>query len=530
MKKGVCYIRVSKHRDSMITQDTQLRKIKHYCELHDIELVSQYMDLDYSGRSTNRPDFQKLFEDIEENKIDIDYLLVYKLDRFARSVNDFHNYMEILEEKDINFVSITQHFDTSSPMGRLVRNILIDFAQFESEMIGERVKDNMIQNAQNGVWNGGPIPFGFTQTEDTEAANLKPNQEAKHVLQFYKWYIAPGGSIRKCVVKANKLGITTSNNNYWQGSQMSRLLKNPIYCIADEQSISYFEDQGFEVFNKDTADNKRGFICYNRRNPKGKNETIRDKDKWLISVAQHQGIVPAELFIKTQKKRQSRTNKPIRAGTGKSLLAWLLKCGKCGRAMTYSYSTSTLADGTKKKYRYYKCNSKRKMGKAVCEGQSVRAEKIEKVVLDKLSLIHKSDTFFDNAEERLEASFKNSIDLLEEEKELINNQLTEIIKEEDRLINSLTKVNSDKLITKIEEQIEELEKKKKELTENLEEIKTKLFSYEAEEYNKRLILDRFKDFNDNFEQMEFEEKRSFLQTVINRIIYNEGEIELELFL
>src|SRR5690554_4829568 len=211
MKTGVAYIRVSKERDNMITQDTQLDKIKQYCKLFDIELAYKYIDLDYSGRFDNRPKFQQLFNDIETGKLDkTNFLLVYKLDRIARNTYDFHKYMKILEDHEIDFISVTQNFNTNTPTGRLTRNILADLAQFESEMISERVKDNMMYNATNGNWNGGPVPLGYQLNNDEKGANIIPDNRAKEIKMFYEWYIEPGGSIRKNVHKANNQNIPSS--------------------------------------------------------------------------------------------------------------------------------------------------------------------------------------------------------------------------------------------------------------------------------------------------------------------------------
>ncbi|KXS45491.1 MAG: resolvase domain-containing protein [Candidatus Frackibacter sp. T328-2] len=530
MKKGIAYIRVSKSRTNMITQDTQLNKIKKYCDLHDINLIDSYMDLDYSGRSTRRPDFQKLFKEIENNSLDIDYLLVYKLDRFARSVNDFHKYMEILDQQDISFVSITQQFDTSTPMGRLIRNILVDFAQFESEMVSERVKDNMINNAQNGVWNGGPVPLGFDITKEDETPNIKPNKRTKDIIKFYKWYIQPDGSIRNNVFKANEQNIPSSTGGNWNPNQMGRILKNPIYCIADKKSIKYFEEQGFEVLNKEAADGKKGFIRYNHRKPKGTTSTIRDKSKWLIAVAQHKGIVPSKLFIKTQRKRSQNAKKPARAGTGKSLLAWLVKCSKCNKAMTYSYSVSTLADGTKKRYNYYKCRSREHQGKTVCEGQSIRAERLEKAVLKTITSICQNEKFISKTKEKAKEQFEKLSNPLKQQKRQLKSKLAEIKKESENLIDTLKKGKSDKFISLIEKQIEELEEEKIQLKKKLRKINYKLNIHQNNSFNKSLVFSQLKNFEENFEEMEFEEKRNLLQSIINKIVYNEeGKAKLELF-
>ncbi|MCK8827124.1 recombinase family protein [Natroniella acetigena] len=527
MQTGVAYIRVSKARDDMITQSTQLEKIKQYCDLHNIELVAEYVDLDYSGRSTNRPKFQEMFKDIINNKLNIDYLLVYKLDRLARSVSDFHTFIDILDKNSIDFISITQNFNTSIPVGRLMRNVLVDFAQFESEMTASRVKDNMIHNAKNGVWNGGPIPFGFTQTEDDKQANLRPNQEAKHVIQFYKWYTAPGGSIRNCVFKANKLGILTSKGKEWNPNQIGRILKNPIYCIADDESIAYFEEQGHTIYNKKAADGKRGFIRYNHRKVVGTSSKIRNKSEWLISVAQHDGIVNSDLYIKTQTKRQKRAGGRIKKRETKGLLAWLIKCGKCNKSLSYTYGISN--SKTNSRIYYYRCSTKMKQGTEVCEGQTVRSEELEKAILDKLFELSSNQELLNQLTKDSESEFIESIKLLERREKKLQEKLNKISQKEDNLVDKIKLDISDKLLKLIETKVDKLNEKKTKTQEKLKTIQEDLAEYKNNLFNKDLMIKQLRKFENKFDQMKLEEKRSFLQTIIDKIVFNKGKIRIELF-
>jgi site-specific DNA recombinase len=120
---------------------------------------ARYDDGGLSGASLDRPALQELLEDLRGGKIDV--IVVYKVDRLTRSLADFAKLVELFDQHSVSFVSITQSFNTTSSMGRLTLNVLLSFAQFEREVIGERVRDKIAASKQKGLWVGGPIPLGY---------------------------------------------------------------------------------------------------------------------------------------------------------------------------------------------------------------------------------------------------------------------------------------------------------------------------------------------------------------------------------
>ena len=111
-----------------------------------MEIFKVYSDPGFTGANINRPSLTSLLNDIKENKIDI--VFSYKIDRLTRSPKDFYQMIELFEKYNVNFISVTERFDTSTPSGRLLRNIMLTFAQFERELTSERTKDKMLQQAQ----------------------------------------------------------------------------------------------------------------------------------------------------------------------------------------------------------------------------------------------------------------------------------------------------------------------------------------------------------------------------------------------
>src|SRR3982075_1227081 len=149
---------------------------------------SRYDDGGYSGGSTDRPDLQKLLDDIRARKIDV--IVVYKVDRLTRSLADFAKLVELFDAHGVSFVSVTQQFNTTTSMGRLTLNVLLSFAQFEREVTSERIRDKIAASKRKGLWVGGPLPLGYHMKDDKIAV---VEDQAERVRLIYRLYLELGG-------------------------------------------------------------------------------------------------------------------------------------------------------------------------------------------------------------------------------------------------------------------------------------------------------------------------------------------------
>jgi DNA invertase Pin-like site-specific DNA recombinase len=196
-------------------------------------IPDRYDDGAFSGASLERPALQQLLTDIRAGKIDI--VLVYKVDRLTRSLADFAKLIELFERHSVSFVSVTQSFNTKSSMGRLTLNVLLSFAQFERELIGERVRDKIAASKRKGLWVGGPVPFGYA------AANKRITvvpEEAKAVRTIFERYLELG-SIRTLADDLHQRGIRSKPRQLSTGRSigggrlgvgaLAHLLKNRFY-------------------------------------------------------------------------------------------------------------------------------------------------------------------------------------------------------------------------------------------------------------------------------------------------------------
>jgi DNA invertase Pin-like site-specific DNA recombinase len=148
---------------------------------------SRYDDGGYSGGSTDRPDLQRLQDDIRARKIDV--IVVYKVDRLTRSLADFAKLVELFDAHGVSFVSVTQQFNTTTSMGRLTLNVLLSFAQFEREVTSERIRDKIAASKRKGLCVGGNLPLGY-EMKDGKIAIVE--EEAELVRSIYRRYLELG--------------------------------------------------------------------------------------------------------------------------------------------------------------------------------------------------------------------------------------------------------------------------------------------------------------------------------------------------
>jgi site-specific DNA recombinase len=196
-------------------------------------LSNHFDDGGFSGGTMERPGLQHLLDDIRAGKVDT--VVVYKVDRLTRSLTDFAKIIEIFDTQKVSFVSVTQHFNTTSSMGRLTLNVLLSFAQFEREITGERIRDKIAASKKKGMWMGGFVPLGY----DCVERRLVVNQgEADIVREIFRQYLQQGCVSKlkeflerkqiRSKVRTSNAGRTNGGATYSRGA-LYHLLNNRIY-------------------------------------------------------------------------------------------------------------------------------------------------------------------------------------------------------------------------------------------------------------------------------------------------------------
>jgi site-specific DNA recombinase len=197
-------------------------------------LAEHYDDGGLSGASLDRPALQLLLSQVKQGRVDV--IVVYKVDRLTRSLADFAKLVEAFDAHEVSFVSVTQSFNTTSSMGRLTLNVLLSFAQFKREVIGERVRDKIAASKRKGLWVGGPVPLGYQSIEKKISVDEK---DAERVRTIFRRYLALG-SIGLLIDDLHRRGVTPKPRTRKDGEPVQQpthfgvgplayLLKNRFY-------------------------------------------------------------------------------------------------------------------------------------------------------------------------------------------------------------------------------------------------------------------------------------------------------------
>ncbi|MGZ8403727.1 MAG: recombinase family protein [Rhodoplanes sp.] len=291
----------------------------------------RYDDGGFSGGTLERPALQRLLADIEAGRVDV--VVVYKIDRLSRSLMDFAKLVEVFDRNNVTFVSVTQSFNTTTSMGRLTLNILLSFAQFEREVIGERIRDKFAALRKKGMWMGGWAPLGY----DVKDRKLVVNEaEAATVWTMFLRFLRVG-SMTRLTVALRSEGMRTKSGKPVDKGYLYRILNNRVYIgEAVHKGIAY----------------------------SGEHTAIIDRTLW---DRVH------DIIGESPRKRAMRT----RAQTP-ALLKGLI-FGPTGAAMTPAH---TRWNG--KLYRYYVSTDMLKRDADSCPIRRVPAGEIETAVIDQL--------------------------------------------------------------------------------------------------------------------------------------------------
>jgi DNA invertase Pin-like site-specific DNA recombinase len=291
----------------------------------------RYDDGGFSGGTLERPALQRLMADIEARRVDV--VVVYKIDRLSRSLMDFAKLVEVFDRNNVTFVSVTQSFNTTTSMGRLTLNILLSFAQFEREVIGERIRDKFAASRKKGMWMGGWAPLGYDIKDPKLVVN---DAEAATVRMLFQRFLRVG-SMTKLVVALRSEGMTTKGGKPIDKGYVYRILNNRVYLG--------------EAVHKGAA-------------YPGEHQRIVDQSLW---DRVH------EILRESPRRRAMHT----RAQTP-ALLKGLI-FGPTGVAMSPAH---TRRNG--KLYRYYVSTDVLKRDSASCPIRRVPAAEIENAVIDQL--------------------------------------------------------------------------------------------------------------------------------------------------
>ena len=326
------YARQSVEKADSISIEQQIEVCRYETRGEEFRV---YTDRGYSGKNTNRPQFTEMMKDIGDGLIST--VVVYKLDRISRSILDFSNMMELFGRYGVKFVSATEKFDTSSPMGNAMLNICIVFAQLERETIQKRVADAYYSRSSKSLYMGGPVPYGFRKVPvvidgiHTSMYEALP-EEAEVVRLIYNMYSRADTSCGDVADHLNELGID-KRGSHWARPRIRELVMNPVYVRSDEDVYDFFISNGAEVTAPPAEYTEgRGCYCYSDRNGKRSSSSVLAGKR--IVPAPHTGIVDSGIWLRCREKCMSRQRGISSQKAKNSWLCGKVRCGACGCAMT----------------------------------------------------------------------------------------------------------------------------------------------------------------------------------------------------
>ncbi|WP_160673482.1 recombinase family protein [Clostridium sp. C8-1-8] len=506
------YSRKSRLSEKGESIENQIDLCKQYGNTIGITDFLVYEDEGFSGGNINRPQFQKLLQDARKKCFS--YLICYRLDRISRNVADFSNTLDLLQSNKIEFVSIREQFDTSTPMGRAMVYISSVFAQLERETIAERIKDNMLELAKTGRWLGGTPPLGF-RSEPVEYIG-KENMKKMYKLEVIEEEISIVKTIfalyldKKSTSTVSRYlcsnNIKGKNGGDFSRNTVLQILNNPVYTFADKNMYNHFNNLGATLCNDFTGE--YGLMVYNKREGGKKDKPVKE---WIVSSGLHPGIIPSNHWLQCQEILKANASNPsVRSNTSKHfLLSGLIKCGNCGSSMS---TWSNLNKKTNKLELYYRCELKNKASNR-CSSKMLNAYAAEDAIITALNNIdirsiislYSNDKILKNI--KLEPQTETSC---------LKKNLSANNKTIQGLVRKLALIEDPVTLKLLENEIKALNNDNLSIEKKLDKLSAKNIDERVE--NIVSNIKTIKQFFDYIDDMEI--KRAFIKEVIDSITWD----------
>ncbi|MFR3730008.1 recombinase family protein [Lacrimispora sp.] len=476
------YARQSIDKKDSLSIETQINFAKSIA----IGEPKLYIDRGISGKDlVHRPELQNLLSDIKKGAIT--RVLVYKLDRFTRSLMDFANTWEYMSKYKVEFISVTENFDTSTPIGKAMIFIMAIFAQMEREQISKRVSDNYYDRVELGRWPGGPAPYGFSNTtivqDGKKVSSLKLEDTMNVLDEIMKVYAYPTTSLGDVSRLLNKEKCPGPNSKNWTACSLSRVLRNPASVKCDHAVYTYFKKLGVNILNPiDEFNGEHGGVLVGKNGARTKG-TLNPKEA-TFAIGNWPGYIDSELWLQCQQKLDKNQQFTSNNSPRNSWLTGLIKCGDCGRAvMVRKYDRKSDSETV----RFLRCRGKDFLDCNI--NIEITIEEIEEAVQKEIeSLFEKCNS---TPIESAHSTNEIEIELIRVAEAISN--LMQVLKSES--ISSLT-------IEYINKELEELTNKKNEL----------------EDQKKKVIQELVVPQKIIFNELNFDDRRavafSYIETVV----------------
>ena len=493
-----CRVSTIEQAEEGYSIDEQERLLRDWCNKMNYSVYKVYSDRGISGKDIkNRPALRELLKDAEERKFQM--VISWKINRISRKLSDVLKIVDILEQNNIAFNSYSEQFDNSTPAGKMQFQMMALIGEFERGTIAQNVKMGMCAKAKSGEWCGGQVlGYDLVPVENQEGAKRRKSKltinkkEAESVRFIFNEYVS-GKGYKAITNQLNKLGYKTKKGNDFSVGSIREILTNPVYI---------------------------GKVRYNVRQNWSEKRRRNINANPIITDGLHEPIIDESLWDKVQAIMESKKGKPSRIYDGEYPLTGILRCPKCGAGMVISRTTNKLADGTKKRIVYYCCGAWKNKGTSVCNSNTIRVEKANEYVFNKLSELLTNEKMVKAIVKNVNNERVRKINPAKKELSKIDNELEKLDKKRTKLFEAY----EDEIITK-----EEFRERKEELTKRikaLEAEKAPLIVTLSDNVNEELPYELIKSVLENFskvltESSTREQQKKLLHMIISEITVNE---------
>lgn len=438
---------------------------------------ARYDDGGFTGANIERPAFQQLLVDVDAGNIDV--VVVYKVDRLSRSLLDFAQVMNRFNNADVAFVSVTQNFSTADAMGRLTLNMLMSFAEFERAMIAERTRDKIAASRRRGKWTGGPVPLGYDVVDKKLVVNELEGIVVREIFSLYEQH----GSALTVAGLLNEAGRSTKrhrakNGNVragrrWTKDAVLRVLRNPVYA---------------------------GYMPYGDE----------------LHQADHDAIIDSEQFRRIRAMLEARRGrKKSRARNPEYLLRGILRCGRCGMAMT---PASTRKKGTE--YRYYRCVNRDKNGRKACKSRPLPADAIEAFIVERIREATAGGTLADDVQKQLRARIEGDRSALKTERRDLPARIAKLSAEGRRLVEKIGEV-AGAASSLINQRIEEVGAELGRHQARLAEVEYGMAALDQAEIEARHVVEALANFDEVWELLTTANRGRLVRALVRSVEIDE---------
>ena len=458
-----CYCRVSTVEQSVngYSIDEQAERLKKYCDAMGWKNSKVYTDAGFSGAKTDRPALQSLIKDVEAKKVE--KVIVYKLDRLSRSQLDtLYLIDKVFIANDCNFVSMTENFDTSTPLGRAMLGIMAVFAQLEREQIKERMLMGREARSKSGLYHGGgKDPIGY-EYKNGELSVI--DFEAMQVRELFEMYVT-GWSMGEIQREFIKRGYS-HRHGIWTIDSIRRTIQSPLYI---------------------------GKIRFDGKFYDGKHEAIIDEDVYEAA---------------NRRMNERKTSLPTFNQSGRArshYLGGLIYCARCGA----KYGVWTSA----RKINYFSCYSRKKGNKKMiidpnCNNAHWREDKLNEIVLGEIAKL---------ALDQKALGKKKKVATMDDREKLIRKEIDKVEKRRNRLLDLYAGGSFD---------VDELDDKVRPLNETLESLKKQLETVEADVSDHKNAAAMIKTCGDIIKRGNYAEIRTMIEALVEKIVIDGEDVTI----